>query len=251
MRGCGLKDSGKRVFPLCCVLSMLFCLHDIARSHLPSRTVVKGTIGTFLLKPQAVTPTHIRADKHLPCMRESSGLRWWWWWYWFTYWWDSEAELDEWVNVFKKLSGLWKHSTVVSKTHTEKLSCIFFFSTTLWFDNSYCPYVCAATFCIFDSHTDCVSLEIGLCRMSQVSLPTDIIEPLSTSVSSRLSSAHAFFAKEKNKQTNICWENSRSYHPKGHLTFIQRWWVRQWEWGCLQFGDFLWWTDPLSNPLRI
>lgn len=35
MRRYSVKVGGRTVFPLCCVLSMLFCLYDTARSHLP------------------------------------------------------------------------------------------------------------------------------------------------------------------------------------------------------------------------
>lgn len=43
----------------------------------------------------------------------------------------------------------------------------------------------------------CASSATGLCRMSEVSLPTDVIEPFS--VSSLLSSTHAFFPQRINK----------------------------------------------------
>lgn len=158
MRGRGLKVGGKLVFLLCCVLSMLFCLYDMARSHLPSRTVVKGTIGTFLLKPQAFTPTHMHADRHLPCMGKGSGLRWCGVFFCFIYQRDTEVQLEESVRVFKKL---WQ--------------------------------------------IHCVSLESGLSKMSEVSLPADIIEPLSPPPSAP--SFHPPMPsslKDKNKQINIC-----------------------------------------------
>lgn len=57
--------------------------------------------------------------------------------------------------------------------------------------------VCPTTFVVFDG---CASSLTGLSRMSEVNLPTDIIEPLSTSVSSLLSSAHALSPQQISKE---------------------------------------------------
>lgn len=58
--------------------------------------------------------------------------------------------------------------------------------------------ICETTFVIFDIRALFVSSESGLSKMSEVSLPTDIIELFS--VSSLLSSTHAFLAWQINKR---------------------------------------------------
>lgn len=75
----GVREGGRQVrrregrprpvFPLYCVLNMLFCLYDMARSRLPWQPVVKGTIGSFSLKPQAI--------KHVDIHTHSSKIPFW------------------------------------------------------------------------------------------------------------------------------------------------------------------------------
>lgn len=61
-----------------------------------------------------------------------------------------------------------------------------------------------------------VSTETDLYRISEVSLPTDIIEPFSASVRALVSSAHAFFPKQMNKYLRL-WGKHQVFSVKGAL----------------------------------